>query len=133
MSQENVELVRGAFETFAAEGIDAALSFYAPDCVWYTTDRWLDGSAYRGHAGMRRLAATFAANFDDYRYEVRDIRDAQDRVVALVHMIGRIKRSESSISQPLGLVISNFRGGTFGDIQAFATWDEALEAAGLEE
>jgi ketosteroid isomerase-like protein len=133
MSQENVELVRGAFQALAAEGIDAALSFFAPDCVWYTTDRWLDDSAYRGHAGMRRLDAAFAENFDDWRFEVRDIRDTQDRVVALIHMIGRIKRSASLISQPLGLVISDFRGGTFGDIRAFATWDEALEAAGLSE
>ena len=74
MSEENMELVRRAFQTFAAEGIDAALSFFAPDCVSYTTDRWLDGSAYRGHDGMRRLAAGWDENLDDYRWEVRDIR-----------------------------------------------------------
>ncbi len=52
MSQENVELVCNAFQTFGAEGIGAALSFFSPDVVWYPTDRWLDGSAYRGHDGM---------------------------------------------------------------------------------
>jgi hypothetical protein len=35
MSQENVEIVRTAFDTFRAEGIDAALSFFSPDLVWY--------------------------------------------------------------------------------------------------
>jgi ketosteroid isomerase-like protein len=133
MSQENVELVRHAFQAFAAEGIEAALSFFSPDCVWYTTDRWVDGSAYRGHDGMRMLTAAFADNFDGYRYEVGDIRDARDRVVALTHMTGQIKRSESSISQPVGLVISDFRGGKFGEVRAFATWDEALKAVGLVE
>ena len=133
MSQENVELVRSAFQVFAAEGTDAALSFYAPDCVWYTSDRWLDGSAYRGHAGMRKLAAGWDENVDDYGWDVRDIREAQDRVVALVHMTGRIKGTDSSISRPLGLVISDFRGGTIGETRAFATWNEALEAAGLSE
>ena len=72
MSQENAELVLDAFGTLEAEGIEAALAFFAPDCVWYTTDRWLEGSAYRGHEGMRHLNAAFADNFDDWGWEVLD-------------------------------------------------------------
>ena len=131
MSQENATVVRDAFCAFNTQGIDAALAFFAEDLVWYTTDRWVDGSAYRGHDGMRRLTAAFTENFDDLRFEVGDVRDAQDCVVALIHMTGRIRESESPISQPVGLVVSDFRSGTFGEIRAFATWDEALEAAGL--
>jgi ketosteroid isomerase-like protein len=133
MSQENIRVVRDAFGTFNTQGIDAALSFFSPDLVWYTTDRWVDGSAYRGHGGMRRLTAAFTENFDGLRFEVGDIRDAQDRVVALIHMTGRIKSSESPVSQPVGLVVSGFRAGTFGEVRAFATWHEALRAVGLEE
>jgi ketosteroid isomerase-like protein len=133
MSQENMEVVRNAFQTFSAEGIEAALAFYAPDCVWYPTDRWLEGSAYRGHDGMRRLQAAFSENFDDFRYEVRGVRDAQDRVVALVDMIGRIKPSGAEVSQRLGFVVSGFRDGTFREVRAFPSWPEALEAVGLTE
>src|SRR4051812_10213645 len=117
MSQENVELVRDAFQTFSAEGINAALSFFSPDLVWYPTDRWLEGPAYRGHDGMRRLEAAFSENFDDFRFEVHDIRDAQDRVVALIDMTGHIKHSGAEISQRLGLVVSGFRDGTFARSQ----------------
>jgi ketosteroid isomerase-like protein len=133
MSQENVEVVRDAFQTFSAEGIEAALAFYAPDCVWYPTDRWLEGSAYRGHDGMRRLQAAFSENFDDFRFEVHDIRDAQDRVVALIDMTGRIRHSGAEVSQRLGFVVSGFRDGTFRDVRAFPSWHEALEAVGLSE
>ena len=133
MSQENVEIVRDAFQTFGTEGITAALSFFSPDFVWYPTDRWLEGDAYRGHDGMRRLAAAFSENFDDFRYEVLDLRDAQDRVVALVDMIGRIKPSGADISQRLGFVVSGFRGGTFAEVRAFPSWHDALEAGGLSE
>jgi ketosteroid isomerase-like protein len=131
MSQENVEIVRGAFQTFSAEGIEAALAFYSPDCVWYTTDRWLEGSAYRGHDGMRRIQADFSENFDDFRFEVHDVRDAQDRVVALIDMTGRIKDSGAAVSQRLGFVVSGFRDGTFRDVRAFTSWHEALESVGL--
>jgi ketosteroid isomerase-like protein len=129
----DAEIVRSAFQTFSAEGIDAALSFFSPDFVWYPTDRWLGGSAYRGHDGMRRLSAAFSENFDDFRYDVHDIRDAQDGVVALVDMTGRIKHSESEVSQRRGFVISGFLDGTFREVRAFPSWSEALKAVGLEE
>jgi ketosteroid isomerase-like protein len=133
MSQENVELVRTAFETFSAEDIDAALSFCSPDVVWYTTDRWLDGSAYSGHDGMRRLAAALPEHLDGFRFQVHEMRDAPDRVVACVDMIGRIKHSESEVTQRLGFVVSGFRDGTFREVRSFPSWSEALTAAGLDE
>jgi ketosteroid isomerase-like protein len=133
MSQENVELVLDAFQTLHAEGIEAALAFFAPDCVWYTTDRWLEGSAYRGHEGMRSLNAAFAENFDDWGWEVRDTREAEDRVIALTEMKGQIKDSGATVSQPIGLVVSDFHDDTFGEIRAFASWRDALGAVGLSE
>ena len=131
MSRENVELVLDAFRALDAEGIDAALAFFAPDCVWYMSDRWLEGSAYRGHEGMRYLNAAFADTFDSWGWEVRDTRDAQDRVVVLSERTGQIKGSGATVSQPLGLVVSDFHDDTFGEIRAFASWREALEAVGL--
>jgi ketosteroid isomerase-like protein len=133
VSEENVELVRNAFHSFSAGGIDAALPCFSPDIVWYTTDRWPEGSAYRGHDGMRGLAAAFSENFDDFRYEVHDIRDVQERVVVLTDMIGRVKQSGAEVSQRLGFVVSGFRDGMFGEVRAFESWHQALKAAGLEE
>jgi ketosteroid isomerase-like protein len=133
MSRENVEIVRKAFQIFSDKGIDAALSCFSPDVVWYPTDRWLDGSAYRGRDGMRILAAAFSENFDDFRYDVHDIRDTQDNVVALVDMRGCIKHSGSEVSQRLGFVVSGFRDGMFREVRAFPNWHDALEAVGLAE
>jgi ketosteroid isomerase-like protein len=133
VSEANVELVRSAFQSFGAGGIDAALDAFSPDVVWYTTDRWPEGSAYRGHDGMRRLSAGFSENFDDFRYDVHDIRDAQDRVIALVDMTGRIKQSGAEVSQRLGFVVSGFGDGTFSEVRAFPSWREALKAVGLQD
>ena len=62
MSNENATIVRDGFHAFNAEGIDAALAFFAPDIVWHTTDRWVDDSAYRGHDGIRTLIAAFTTS-----------------------------------------------------------------------
>jgi ketosteroid isomerase-like protein len=132
LSQENVEIVRNAFQTLSADGLEAALAFSALDVVWYPTDRWLDDSTYRGHDGMRALSASFSESFDDFRFEVHDIRDAQDHVVALADMRGRIKHSGAEVSQRLGFVFSGFREGTFREVRAFPNWHDALNAVGLE-
>jgi ketosteroid isomerase-like protein len=128
----NGELVQGAFEAFASRGLEAALPYFASDCVWHPTDRWLDEAAYRGHDGMRRLVGAWLENFDSFGYQVHEIRDAGDRVVVRLDMIGRIKNSGQSVSQPLGFVVSRFHEGTFGDVRVLASWPEALAAAGLE-
>jgi ketosteroid isomerase-like protein len=131
MSQQNVELVRNAFQALSTGGIEAALTFFTPNVIWYTTDRWLEGHAYRGHDGIRQLVAAFSENFDDWAYELEDIRDADDRVVALTYMTGRIKNSTQSVSKSPGLVVSDFRRATFGEIRAFPTLHQALEIGGL--
>jgi len=133
VSQDNVELVRDPFRALHSDGIEAALSFFAPDCVWYTTDRWPEDVAYRGREGMRRLTAAFSENFDRWEYEVQDARVAGDRVVVLSEMRGQIKNAGAPVSQSISLVVSDFHDGVFGEIRAFTSWQEALEAVGLAE
>jgi ketosteroid isomerase-like protein len=133
MSRQNVELVRNAFQVLSTDGIEPALSFVTTDVVWYTTDRWLEGSDYRGHDGMRQLVAGFSENFDGWAFKLEDIRDADDRVVALTCMTGRIKNSRGSVNQSLGLVVSDFRGEAFGEVRVFSSWHQALEVGGLAD
>jgi ketosteroid isomerase-like protein len=135
MSEENVEQVRKGFEVLATQGIDAFLEeFAAPDGVYYTAPEWLEGSEYHGHDGGRFLYSIFADNFDDWSFDVIDVRDAGDSVVALLEHGGKIKGTDSLIRQPMGLVISDFREGRVaGRVHFFQTWREALKAAGLSE
>ena len=132
MSGENVDIVRQALEAHESEGMEAALRFFAADVVWYPTDRWLESNAYRGHEGMRAVEAEWTVNFDDWRWSVHDIRDAGERVVALVEMTGCVKGSGIEMHRPLGLVASNIQDGTMGTIRAYPSWEEALKAAGLD-
>lgn len=133
MSQDNVELVRDAFRALNTDGLEAALAFFAPDCVWYPTERWPEDTAYRGHDGMRRVTAAFSENFDCWEYKIEDARDAGDRVVVLSEMRAQIKNSGAPISQSISLVVSDFHDGVFGEIRAFTSWREALKAVGLAE
>jgi len=132
MSGGNVDLVRRAFEVSESEGTDAALRFFAADVAWYPTDRWLHSDAYRGHEGMRAVQEEWSSNFDDFHWVVHELRDAGERVVVLAQMTGQVKGSGVPVSRSLGLVVSDIHDGTIGTIRAYSSWEETLDAAGLE-
>src|ERR1700730_8846333 len=120
MSQENVEIVRSGFEAFNAGGVEAALAFHAEDVLVYPTSEWPDDAVYRGHDGLRRLYQAWTGNFDDWSWEVQEIRDLGSRVLSLFEMKGRMKYSSSAlISEPWGAVTSDFRDGTIGEVRLF--------------
>ena len=109
------------------------LPFFAPLVVWYMAPEWVEDPAYRGHGGIRRLDAIWAANFDDWAWEVQEIRDLQERVLVLAEQTGRIKISGAPIRQPIGIVASDFRNDTIGTVRTFLSWGQALEAARVSE
>jgi ketosteroid isomerase-like protein len=131
MSQENVEIVRQAHEAFAAGGAEATRAFWAPDLRLYSYPEWAGPAEYRDHEGLRAVLAEFTENFDAFEIQVCEIREAGDSVVMLGETVGQIKGSDVPIRQPLGTVYSKFRDGRIGQARNFATWTEALEAAGL--
>jgi ketosteroid isomerase-like protein len=132
MSQAKVELVRRAFAAYAAGGLEAVLPFYTADVVWLAASEWPEDSAYEGIDANRRQDAVWHASFDDYGWEVHDIRDAQDRVLVLAEMTGRTKADSVELRQKVGL-LAGFRGEQISEVKAFNTWQEGLEAVGLTE
>lgn len=100
MSQENVEVVRRLFDAYAAGGVEAALSFFAPSVVLHPYPEWPGPSEYRGHDGIRALMAEWTENFDDFEMEVHEIREVEDRVLLLAETVGRIKGSGVPIREP---------------------------------
>jgi len=132
MSHENVDMVRKAFEAYSAGGIESLLPFYAPDVVLYPDPEWPEDSVYEGHHGARKQDALWVDNFDDYGWEAHEIRDLDEVVLALAETTGRAKASGAPFRQQQGIVASDFRDGTIGQVRFFTTWQQTLEAAGLE-
>ncbi len=92
MSQENVEIVRKATYAWNAGGVEAVLPFSSKDVVWYAFPDAPDGSTeFRGHDGIRELAAGWSDSFDDFKLIPQQLHDLGDTVVALGEMHGVIK------------------------------------------
>ena len=134
MSQENVDLVRRAFDAFNRGGRDARASeaVLAPDVVWEVALGVSDfDGVYRGRAAVRRFWRTWVADFADLRLEIEELIDAGERVFCVIRPMGRGRRSGIQVTGGLTFPVFTVRDGLVVRYQLFADRQKALEAAGL--
>src|SRR5215211_3373635 len=100
MSQENVEIVRRAYEAFAQGDIEAALAMCQPVIQVEDHNRSLETPAtYHGRDGFLTLFATVNEGFSDVRYTPEELTDVGDRVLAEVRRTGRGRASGAQVDE----------------------------------
>jgi ketosteroid isomerase-like protein len=133
MSEENVEIVRSAFQAFEEGGVDPALAFVHPDIEWEARLDLPDSDVYRGHTGVRRLFARFTEVMEDIWFRPDELIDAGDRVVVPLSWGGTGKSSGVAFEEREETWVYSFRDAKIARVQEYATKQQALKAAGLSE
>jgi ketosteroid isomerase-like protein len=135
MSQENVEVVRRGFTAITLLDADAMLEFMDPTIEFRPRFQLMLGgeeAVYRGHAGVREAFRDVYAALDWIKPEVSELRDLQDRVLALGELRIRGKESGIEAHSPAGWVVE-LKDSKAVRISEYLSHGEALEAAGLSE
>ena len=134
MSQENVELVRAAFENFLAGKSDFGAELLDPEVEWdASANVALDiGGVYQGPEGVRQFWRDWRAAWETVQFEY-ELVGAGDRVVALIDQ--RMRGRSTGIEVPFGKYahVYTFRDGLIVHWKLYMTQSEALEAVGLPE
>jgi ketosteroid isomerase-like protein len=133
VSQENVELVRAAWEAWERRDVGAIFAFYDPEIVW---DQTHAGAAelsgvYRGHDGVRQFIRAWIAPFESYYARPEEFIDAGDDVVVRLRQGGRGKQSGVEVEMPPYWQVYRLRDGRAVRIEVYSDHAEALEAVGL--
>jgi ketosteroid isomerase-like protein len=135
MSQENVEVVRLAFDALNREGataLDQADEVFDPDVEVRSVGRLPDTSpVVRGLEGLKAWFADLLASFD-LRLEADEFIDAGDSVVVVFRQIAQGRASGAELTSRFAFVYG-FRQGKIASVDGYRTKTEALEAAGLRE
>jgi uncharacterized protein len=129
MSQENVSVVRRAFEASERHDNEAALTFYHPDVEIESS---FPGRTYRGLDGVRAFWRDWVGVMTSYGGEVDEWIEAGDQVIAIMHTWARGKMSGVSVERREAHLWT-LQDGKLRRLRVFPTKDEALEAAGLSE
>ena len=130
MSQENVEIVRGGFERLNAGEPD--FSIYHPALVYHPRADEPDPSPHIGREAFERLALGFFESFPYLEFDVEELIDARDLVIASTVMHGRGAASGASVDDAY-VFVYQLRDGLVVEAWEYKTRQEALKAAGLAE
>jgi ketosteroid isomerase-like protein len=132
MSRENVEIVRGGYERFRTTGrFDPQIA--TPDFVWDMSNfhGWPEQQVYEGVEGAETFLSDWTATWDDWELELKTLRDAGDKVVALVRQRGRSKAAGMPVDMSFAQVWT-LRDGKEARMEMYSDPSEALKAVGLE-
>ena len=133
MSQENVERLRAALESYNQEGPEAIISLLDPDVEWIADRSDMGRVTYRGRDGVRKSFEELYEGFDKLGFDVEELIDADDHLVALGWMTARGRSTGVEAKLPLAVVFTAGRDGRLIRYESFRNRQEALEAVGLSE
>jgi ketosteroid isomerase-like protein len=134
MPGENGDLLRRAVDAYNRGDVEALNRELDPEVEWHPALPGLlaeQAPAYRGHEGIAAMFRDFADVLDLIEFEVSEVRDLGDRVVAIGHIRTRGKASGAETRSPYANV-AEVRNGKGIRIRGYLDPREALREAGLD-
>ena len=134
MSQENVEIVRAAFESFLGGDEEKTAQLLDPEVEFHGTVGGLqEGQIAHGQSEIDQMFESEDLEaWEERRLEPEEFIDAGDDVVVLLHEYRRGKGSGVELETETAVVVA-VSGGRVVRIQGYMDRGAALEAAGLRK
>ena len=131
VSEENMEIVRRAWEAIDRRDNKSLFELYDPNIVWHSHYGPISGS-YHGHEGVRQFFREWTEALESFRAQAREFIGTGDFVVVdvVVWARGRGSGVEAEMSQGHLCTVQN---GRLTRVELFESKDKALEAAGFSE
>ena len=137
MSRENVDTLLSASKAARSgttiEDREAFLTILDTDVRWIAGEGapGVQGT-FRGIDDARNYYAGWASAWEDWDWDIEEVREDQDVVVTRTWLTGRGRGSGLELDMRIGQVWT-FRDGKVVRYESFPSWEQALEAAGLAE
>jgi ketosteroid isomerase-like protein len=132
MSQENVEMLRRGYEAYNRGDAEGTVADFAPTFEYHDTPEFPDGGMHLGREAFRRHVESYLDAWSDASVEV-DARAVGEQVVGRIRYTGAGRATGIEVETPEYGALYDFRAGRIRRVRQFATYADALEAAGLSE
>lgn len=130
MSQQNIEVARGAWEAVERGDLEAASEHVDADAEIHDFDI-PDGGIYRGREGFLTWNVHWGEAWEEWRIEDLELRAVgEDRVLALFRLVARGRGSGIEIDR-LDAIVYTVSNAKLVRLEYFNDRRRALEAVGL--
>jgi len=131
MSQENVEVMKAAFEVWNAGDMDAFRDLFDPEVIWRQPEGWPEARPEVGREPVMHQLGQQRETWDaDTAEPITDFIDAADRVVVRFIWRGAGHGPEANLE---ATGVFTVRKGRVFYVEFFWDHAEALETLGLSE
>ena len=132
MSEENVEIVRRAYEAWNQGGAESAKRFWAEDYEFHDPPNFPDPRVVRGRDAVAAYLKDQTSVIGDLKVTIVDVRARDETVVVRIEATAH--GAESGVDVPVEATqVFEVAAGRLQRGRIFMTWEEALEAAGLRD
>jgi ketosteroid isomerase-like protein len=128
---ERTDIVRAQWEAYNRGDIDSFLAPIAPDCEFHEDPAFPEAGVYRGPEEIRAYLTQFREAMADHWFEIEEVRDLGNAVIALLHERARGKTSGVEVDIRPAFVC-RFRGDKIVWARAYLDRAEALSEAELK-
>jgi ketosteroid isomerase-like protein len=134
MLQEDVEVVRKAYEAFARGGLDRYMEYFTRDVDYRAVEGAPDDiGPIHGKDAVRAWLQDWIDTFDGFSMELVELIDAGENTVVIAERYGgRAKLSGVETDSPVWTVLT-IRDGKIARGREYPGRQQALEASGLSE
>jgi ketosteroid isomerase-like protein len=134
VSEQNVELLRRAYEAFNARDIETLIAYYDPSVEFHSHFAAVGGmTVYHGHDGLRRWHRDLEDVWgDEIRLEPEAYFDLGEHTLAFGALHGRGRQSGVDVALPAAQV-ARWRDGRIVFFKGYADKEDALSDLGVSE
>jgi ketosteroid isomerase-like protein len=129
MSERDLETIRAGLAALNQRDLDGMLSALAEDVELVPLRAVLEGTVYRGHAGLRRWLEDMSEDWIDFQIVQHEVRDlGADRVLVLGRFHARGRSSGVQVDEPAAW-ICQMAAGKVVRMRFYADAETALAEA----
>jgi ketosteroid isomerase-like protein len=132
MPGDNAALVQEGYERFAASG-EFVGDLVTDDFAWDMSHfhGWPEQQVYEGREQAQSFLLEWTGAWDEWELDVDALREAGDKVLALVRQRGRSKTTGAPVEMSFAMVWT-IRDGKQTRMEMYSDPAEALQAVGLQ-
>jgi ketosteroid isomerase-like protein len=128
MSQQNVDVIRRAYDAFARQDIPAVLGAFDDTIEWTTPDSLPIGGTVRGHKGVTGFFQSLPEYFQELRVQPEQFIDGGDQVIVLGRHVGRGARGQFDVPWCMVWTMRNGKVTRFQEFNDTAKITQAIAA-----